>query len=165
MLGIYYGFCRYRQYNKKGRKKEYDTSRKEVYHIMERKITLGSEQFIGMRDKIIAGTHVDLVFESIEYPIDELRVTVSNGAMARRHDVKNGKLDITQYCVKASIVEVVVELILRGSVAKKWVLEPFVVRENGGAYVLIPEFTLLRREHKMIKKALKEMNTKIKQTM
>ena len=132
---------------------------------MERKITLGNEQFIGMRDKIIAGTHVDLVFESSEYPIDELRVTVSNGSIAIRHDVKNGKLDITQYCVKASVVEVVVELVLRGSVAKKWVLEPFVVRENGGAYVLIPEVALLRQEVKTLKIIIKEMNSKIKQTM
>ena len=132
---------------------------------MERKITLGNEQFIGMRDKIIAGTHVDLVFESSEYPIDELRVTVSNGSIARRHDVKNGKLDITQYCVKASVVEVVVELVLRGSVAKKFVLEPFVVRENGGAYVLIPEGALLRQEVKTLKKIIKELNSKIKQTM
>lgn len=132
---------------------------------MERKITLGSDKYIGIREKIKAGANTKFVFESSEYALDELQVTITNGDYIKRYTVKNKIFDLTQHVIKACVVEVTVDLILRGAVAKTWVIEPIVVRENGGEYYLIPEVELLRKEVRRLRRAMRELNSKIKDTM
>lgn len=132
---------------------------------MECKISLGANKFVSIPERFMAGAQTVLVFESSEYDLGELRCTITDGSFARRHVVKGGKFDITEYCKKAGVIEIAVDLILRGTVAKTWLLEPFVVRENGGGYELIPEIALLRNEVRRHKKILKELNTKINDTM
>jgi hypothetical protein len=113
----------------------------------------------------MAGEKTTLAFESSEYDLGELHITITDGTFAKRHVVKGGKFDITEYCKKASVLEITVDLILRGTVAKTWLLEPFVVRENGGGYELIPEIALLRKEVRRHRKILIELNKKINDTM
>lgn len=79
--------------------------------------------------------------------------------------MKDQEFDLSRYITKASVVEVTVDLILRGVTAKTWVLEPLVVRENGGQYILIPEVALLRAETKRLRKAMRELKSTIKETM
>lgn len=132
---------------------------------MECKVSLGANKFVSIRERFFAGVTTNLAFESSEYALDELHVTITDGTFTKRHVVKGGKFDITEYCKKAGVLEITVDLILRGTVAKTWLLEPFVVRENGGGYELIPEIALLRKEVRTMKKIIKELNTKIKDTM
>lgn len=132
---------------------------------MECKVTLGANKFVGIKDRFIAGDETYLAFESSEYALDELHATITDGAFAKRHIVKGAKLDISEYCKKAGVIEIRVDLVARGAVLKTWLLEPFVVRENGGGYELIPEIALLRREIRTMKKIIKELNSKIKDTM
>lgn len=132
---------------------------------MECKISLGANKFVSIPERFMAGAQTALVFESSEYDLGELRATITDGSFAKRHVVKGGKFDITEYCKKAGVIEIAVDLILRGTVAKTWLLEPFVVRENGGGYELIPEIALLRNEVRRMKKIIKELNTKINDTM
>lgn len=132
---------------------------------MERKITLGGDKYIGIREKIKAGTNTKLVFESSEYALNELQVTITNGDYIKRYTVKNKIFDLTQHVIKAGVVEITVDLILRGTVAKTWLIEPIVVRENGGEYYLIPEVELLRKEVRRLRRAMRELNFKIKDTM
>lgn len=132
---------------------------------MEYKITLGNDKYIGFRERLLAGKNTKFLFESSEYSTDELQVTVTDGSFVKRHAVRNGCFDLTQYVVKSRVLEITVDLILRGVVAKTWVIEPLVVRENGGNYVLIPEVALLRAEVKRCKKAISELNSKIKDTL
>lgn len=132
---------------------------------MEHKITLGSDKYVGVRERIRAGANTKFVFESSEYALDELQVTITNGDYVRRYTVKDKMFDLTQHTLKAGVIELTVDLVLRGAVAKTWLLEPFVVRENGGEYYLIPEVALLRKEVKRLRKAMRELNTKIKETM
>jgi hypothetical protein len=132
---------------------------------MEHKITLGGEKYVPLRERIKAGANTEFVFESSEYALDELQVTITNGDYIKRHTVKGKAFDLTPYITKAGVIEMTVGLVLRGTVAKTWLLEPFVVRENGGEYYLIPEVALLRKEVKRMRKALLELNTKIKETM
>lgn len=132
---------------------------------MECKISLGANKFVSITERFMAGEKTILAFESSEYDLGELRATITDGTFAKRHVVKGGKFDITDYCKKAGVLEITVDLILRGTVAKTWLLEPFVVRENGGGYELIPEIALLRNEVRRHKKILKELNTKINDTM
>lgn len=132
---------------------------------MECKISLGANKFVSIHERFMAGEKTTIVFESSEYDLGELRATITDGSFAKRHVVKGGKFDITEYCKKAGVLEITVDLILRGTVAKTWLLEPFVVRENGGGYELIPEVALLRKEVRRMKKIIKELNTKINDTM
>lgn len=132
---------------------------------MECKISLGANKFVSIPERFMAGEKTVIAFESSEYDLGELRATITDGTFAKRHVVKDGKFDITEYCKKAGVLEITVDLILRGTVAKTWLLEPFVVRENGGGYELIPEVALLRKEVRRMKKIIKELNKKINDTM
>ena len=132
---------------------------------MEFKVSLGANEFVGIKERFTAKEKTVLAFESSEYPLDELRVTITDGTFAKRHVVKGAKFDITEYCKKACVLEIGVDLMLRGTVAKTWKLEPFVVREDFGGYELIPEIALLRNEIRTMKKVIRELNSKITETM
>lgn len=132
---------------------------------MEHNITLGGDKYVGIRERIKAGTNTKFVFESSEYALDELQVTITNGDYIKRHTITDKAFDLTQYITKAGVIEMQVDLILRGAVAKTWLLEPFVVRENGGEYYIIPEVALLRKEVKRLRRAMRELDSKIKDTM
>jgi hypothetical protein len=132
---------------------------------MEHKITLGASKFVGMQEQFNAKEQVILVFESSEYELDELRVTITDGASTYLHTLTGARFDITDYCAKEGILEIAVDLVKKGSVVKRWLIEPFVVRENGGTYELIPEIALLRNEIRTMKQIIKELNSKIYETM
>ena len=134
-------------------------------NVLERKVVLGSKKFVGISERFMAGAKTVLVFESEEYPLGEIHATVTDGTIAKRHVIRSAKLDITEYCKGAGIIEIRLDLVDKGAVVKTWLLEPFVVHQNGGGYELIPEIALLRREIRMMKKALKELNSKIDETM
>lgn len=132
---------------------------------MERKVLLGADRFVGIKDRFIAGDETILAFESIDYDLDELQATVTDGSIAKRHPVRNARFDISEYCKKAGVLEIKIDLMKGGAVVKSWCLEPFVVRENGGGYELIPEIALLRKEIRTMKRIMKELNSKINDTM
>lgn len=132
---------------------------------MEHKIVLGADKFVSINERFMAGEKTVLAFESKDESLDELFATVTDGTFAKRFPVKGGKLDISDYCKKFGVVEIRLELFMRGAFAKAWQLEPFVVRENGKGYELIPEIALLRKEIKTMKRIIKELNSKIKETM
>lgn len=132
---------------------------------MEHKITLGASKFVGMQEQFNAKEQVILVFESSEYELDELRVTITDGASTYLHTLTGARFDITDYCTKEGILEIAADLVKKGSVVKRWLIEPFVVRENGGTYELIPEIALLRNEIRTMKQIIKELNSKIYETM
>lgn len=132
---------------------------------MECKVSLGANKFVSIRERFMAGEKTTLAFESSEYPLGELHATITDGTFAKRHIVKDKVLDITEYCKKARVLEIKVDLILNGTAAKTWLLEPLVIRENGGGYELIPEVALLRKEIRTMKKIIRELNSKINETM
>ena len=132
---------------------------------MECKVTLGANEFVGIKERFVAGEKTILVFASSEYDLADMQATITDGTFAKRHTVKGGVFDISEYCKKAGVIEIQLDLVLRGTVAKTWKLEPFVVTENGGAYELIPEIALLRKEIKILKRIIKELNSKINDTM
>lgn len=132
---------------------------------MECKVSLGANKFVSIKDRFEAGKETVLAFESSEYALGELHATITDGVFAKRHTVKDARLDISEYCKKVGVIEVKVDWVERGTIVKTWLLEPFVVRENGGGYELIPEIALLRREIRTMKKVIKELNSKINDTM
>ena len=132
---------------------------------MECKVSLGANKFVSIKDRFEAGEKTILAFESSEYSLGELHATITDGVVAKRHPVKDARLDISEYCKKVGVIEVAVDWVERGTIVKKWLLEPLVVRENGGGYELIPEVALLRREIRTMKRIIKELNSKINDTM
>ena len=112
---------------------------------MECKVLLGADKFVGINDRFIAGKKTVLAFESNEYALNELCVTITDGAIAKRYTLKDTMFDISEYCKNAGAIEIRVDLIEKGAIVKTWLLEPFVVRENGGGYELIPDIALLRK--------------------
>lgn len=132
---------------------------------MELKVKLGAEKFVGIKDRLNAGEETILVFESDEYPVNDMQVTITDGSFMRRHVVNGGRMNLSEYCKKAAVIEISADLVLRGEVAKTWLLEPIVVREVSGGYELIPEISLLRKEIRTMKKIIRELNSKIKDTM
>lgn len=132
---------------------------------MECKILLGANPFVGIKDRFMAEEKTILAFESSEYVLGELHATITNGAFAKRHVVRDKRFDISEYCKRAGVLEIKIDLVARGTVVNSWCLEPFVVRENGGSYELIPEISLLRNEVRTMKKIIKELNSKINDTM
>lgn len=132
---------------------------------MEHKVTLGANKFVGIAERFTAKEQVILVFESSEYDLGELHATITDGTFADRCVLGNTRFDITDYCKKAGVIEIAVDLVKQGTVVKTWLLEPFVVRENGGTFELIPEIALLRKEIHTMKQIIKELNSKIYETM
>lgn len=132
---------------------------------MKCKVLLGANKFVGIKDRFIAGDETVLAFESSEYALDELHATITDGVFAKRHIVRNARFDISEYCKKASVLEIKLDLVKGGAVVKSWLLEPLVVRENGGGYELIPEIALLRKEVRTMKRIIRELNSKINDTM
>ena len=132
---------------------------------MERKVTLDANKFVSINEVILAGESTILAFESSEYSLEGLHATISDGTFVKRYALKDAKFDITEYCKKARVLEIKIDLVLKGTLAKTWQLEPLVVRENGGGYVLFPEVALLRKEIRTMKKIIKELNSKITDVM
>lgn len=132
---------------------------------MEHKISLGDNKFVCVGDRFMAGEKTVLTFESADYELDELYATITNGSVTVRHALKDAKFDITDYCKNADVLEIKIDLIGIGTIAKSWFLEPFVVWENGSEYIMIPEIKLLRAEVRRMRKALMELHNKINDTM
>ena len=133
---------------------------------MEYKVTLGENKFVGFHERLTAGKENILVFESGDYSLEEISATITDGTFAKRHSLKEARFDITEYCKKAGVIEISLDLIHRDKVVKTWLLEPCVVWEIGnGPYELIPEIALLRQEIKTMKQLIVELNTKINETM
>lgn len=113
----------------------------------------------------MVGEETILSFESSDYELGELHATITDGFVTILHVLNDAKFDITDYCKKAGVLEIKVELIAMGAIAKTWLVEPFVVRENGGEYIMIPEVALMRREIRTLKRIIRELNKKIEDTM
>ena len=133
--------------------------------MKEHKVLLGANEFVCIKERFMAGKKTILTFESDEYKLGELQATITDGSVAKRRVAKDNKLDITEYCERAGVIEIKLDLVAKGVTLKTWRLEPFVVRENGGGYELIPEIALLRKEVRRMKMIIKELNAKIDETM
>jgi hypothetical protein len=134
---------------------------------MEYKVSLGDNRFVSIHDCLIANEKNILVFDSNMYGIGKkLCVTVAkNGHEEKPILLQDNFFDISPYCKRACRIDIKVELIINGQTAKTWVLEPIVVRELDGKIEAIPEFIEMRREIAMLRQCIRELNTKIYETM
>ena len=132
---------------------------------MKIKIMLDTSPLVRMPGVIVAEEKNTLVFESSAYVLDQLAVVVSDGKRETRQTVRNKAVDISDFTRSAGVLEIKVDLIKRGKVAKTWTFEPLVARELNGAFEIIPETAYLRQEITKLKQVIKEINTKINDIM
>lgn len=132
---------------------------------MEIKLSLERNRSVRISGVAIADEAVVLSFESGAFNLDTLVVNVSNGRESIRREVKGRVLDISSLCTIGGVIEIKAEIALKDKTIKKWDIEPLVVRECEGKSQIYPEILLLREEVATMKKIIKELNTKINDTM
>ncbi len=132
---------------------------------MEIKLSLERNRSVRISGVAIADEEVVLSFESGAFNLDNLVVNVSNGKESIRREVKGRVLDISPLCKVGCVIEINAEITLKDKTVKKWDIEPLVIRECEGKSQIYPEIVLLREEVATMKKIIKELNTKINDTM
>lgn len=132
---------------------------------MEYKVLLGENKFVRMPPTIKAGEQAVLDFDLGDYALGMLQATIHSGTVTRVRELDSTQLDITEFCQKACVIEIRLDLSYRGVIAKTWEFEPLVVSEHNDSYEVIPEIALMRQEINLMKQVIKEFNTKINDTM
>lgn len=129
------------------------------------KLTLGNGSLVRVSESVRAGEGTVIRFDSTEYNISQLSVLLNDGISVKHFTVEDRQIDITEYCDKARVIEINVELLLKGKSAKKWQIEPIVIKEDGDTFEVIPEIAFMRQEIDTMRQIIKELNTKIEETM
>ena len=131
---------------------------------MEYKIYLDANRLARLPETIIIEKEhkkeTILLFASSTYDLGRLGVTITNGYNARSILLDEPKLDISEFCEKACVIDINIQLITRGKTIKTWELEPITVRELDGRIEAIPEIALIREE---MEKRLSAIEDKINQ--
>lgn len=128
-------------------------------------IKLEKSRFVKIPEMFFEGDKLELKFKSSLYTLSKLYAVATNGSTTKRGELKDNTLDISDLCRKACVVDINVYLISRSKTVKEWRLEPLVVRGLNDVFKPIPETVHMREELTTMKKALKEMNTKINDTL
>ena len=125
---------------------------------MKIKINLSADSF-AKHHEIITNLEekVEIAFSSSIYPLDALIISVREGAQGKQYRIKDGVVDITEFCQSAGLVEITAIYEVRGEAAKVWQIEPLVVKELDGGFVAVPELVAIRQEIETIKQALVEI--------
>lgn len=125
---------------------------------MEIEICLGSASFASHQAIVtVPEEKVILAFSSLVYPTEHLIVTVRKSESEKYFRCKDGKVDITEFCDTAGLIEITAILETRGHSAKIWQIEPLIVKELFGSFDTIPELVAIRQELETVKKALIEI--------
>jgi hypothetical protein len=136
-----------------------------MYKTKKIKLTLGANSLVRVSESVRVGEKTIILFDSTEYDISQLSILLNDGISVKHFTVENRQIDITQYCDKARVIEISVELLLKGKGAKKWQIEPIVIKEDGDTFEVIPEIAFMRQEIDTMRQIIKELNSKIEETM
>lgn len=115
--------------------------------------------------EITAKDKLALTFKSNSYDIRKLFVTVTDGAKVRRELLEGEGLDITDMCKKSCVIDINVDLIVRGRKRKTWTIESLVVREEDEIFKTMPETAYMRETISTMKKVIVQMDNKINELM
>lgn len=84
-----------------------------------------------------AGDALEVSFVSPTYGLDELIVTAKNGKKTVQGKVKGGEaLDISALLF-AGVIHISVSLVAGGNTAKRWQVDPIVVKEEEAVFQLV----------------------------
>lgn len=126
---------------------------------MKVSVTLSAASFVAHNEIVTTPEEkVELAFSSTIYPLDALIISVREGAQGKQYRIKDGVVDITEFCQSAGLVEITAIYEVRGEAAKVWQIEPLIVKELAGSFVAVPELVAIRQEIETIKQALVEIS-------
>ena len=125
---------------------------------MIKTLTLTSATYVRSGEAFILPDKLEIAFESPTYRLGTLLVKVENEEQGKQYKLTdNTPIDITAFAQKAGEVRISVALLIRGETAKKWTVEPIIVREVEQTYELVPEIEQMRRENAEMQAQLDEM--------
>ena len=126
-------------------------------------LTLTPTGYIHHHDIVTAPAdvvHIDV--ESHIYSKDDLIITVTKGADKRQYRYQHEPVDITDLCQTAGVVNMTVQIGYNGESLKVWQVEPLLVKELDGGFVVTPEMESIRNRLSTLEKAIIEIiETKI----
>ena len=96
------------------------------------------------------------------YQIDTLLISVKNGEKAGKFKVHNDDklIDLKEFLF-AGKIEMTVAMLVSGEPAKKWSVEPIIIKDTGINAEAVPEIEELKAELARTKKALAELTASI----
>lgn len=100
---------------------------------------------------------VTLDIESHIYSKDDVIITVTKGADKRQYRYKHEPIDITDLCQTAGVVNMTAQIGYNGESLKVWQVEPLLVKEVDGGFVVTPEMESLKERLSTVEKAIVEI--------
>lgn len=130
---------------------------------MEVKLLLATKKLVRLPETLVAGQNIVIALESSIYDLGMLGVAITNGTRTETRVLEGeNRIDISSFCDRACKIDIKVELIIKGRVAKEWRLEPIVVREIDGEFEPIPQIADFERRISRMEGVIVEFSDTLK---
>lgn len=103
---------------------------------------------------------LELEFVSTYYLLLDLVISLRNGSKQGKFRVRERKFAVPEEFLFAGELEIGIDLITRGDVAKRWNVIPVILKEAEESIKSFDEITVLKDEAKWLKKQLAEVTEK-----
>ena len=118
------------------------------------RLSEGEPFLVGVNDTL------ELEFSSTYYLLLDLVISLKNGNKQGKYRVKDRKFTVPEEFLFAGKLEIGIDLITRGDVAKRWNVVPVILKEAEESIKGIDEITVLQNESAEIKKQLADITAK-----
>lgn len=131
---------------------------------MKKTINLSSANIARLSDGepflVAVNDTLELEFVSTYYLLLDLVISLRNGSKQGKFRVRERKLTVPEEFLFAGELEIGIDLITRGDVAKRWNVIPVILKEAEESIKSFDEITVLKDEAKGLKKQLAEVTEK-----
>lgn len=118
------------------------------------RLSEGEPFLVGVNDTL------ELEFSSTHYLLLDLVISIKNGNKQGKYRVYDHKLTVPEEFLFAGKLEIGIDLIMRGDVAKRWNVVPVILKETESGVRAVDEITVLQSESAQLKKQLADIAAK-----
>lgn len=118
------------------------------------RLSEGEPFLVGVNDTL------ELEFSSTYYLLLDLVISLKNGNKQGKYRVKDRKFTVPEEFLFAGKLEIGIDLITRGDVAKRWNVVPVILKDAESGVKSIDEITVLQNESAETKKQLADITAK-----
>lgn len=118
------------------------------------RLSEGEPFLVGVNDTL------ELEFSSTYYLLLDLVISLKNGNKQGKYRVKDRKFTVPEDFLFAGKLEIGIDLITRGDVAKRWNVVPVILKETESGVRAVDEITVLQSESAQLKKQLADIAAK-----
>lgn len=118
------------------------------------RLSEGEPFLVGVNDTL------ELEFSSTYYLLLDLVISLKNGNKQGKCRVKDRKFTVPEEFLFAGKLEIGIDLIMRGDVAKRWNVVPVILKETESGVRAVDEITVLQSESAQLKKQLADIAAK-----